>query len=125
MTFVAGQQWTYRAPPEIEASRLIIGALVEFESGRRIACCAITGALGPADDGAVTCVDVPFVPMTLEALAATVIAPDGTAEPPDGFAAELAAWQADPRGASFFTVPFEGSLERLIAQQMAALVEDR
>jgi hypothetical protein len=122
MSFAAGQQWRYRAPAEIAGSRLVIGALVEFESGRCIACCAVTGALGTAQGGASALVTVPFIPMTLEALAHTVTDLDGTAEVPSGFVEALDAWRADPRGASCFTVPFEGSLERMIARQMAAIV---
>ncbi|MDX2158488.1 MAG: hypothetical protein SFW09_18465 [Hyphomicrobiaceae bacterium] len=125
MTFEAGQQWTYRAPPEIADSRIVIGALVDFDGGRRIACCAVTGARQRNDDGTFRRVTVPFLPLTVEALAETVVALDGASEVPDGFAEGLSAWQDDPRGASYFTVPFEGSLERMIGQQMAAIVEDK
>jgi len=123
MSFEAGQQWAYRAAPEISDSRLVIGALVDFAGGRRIACCAVMGALQRGPDGASERVTIPFLPLTIEALAETVTRLEGPGEPPADFATHLAAWNDDPRGASYFTVPFEGSLERMIALQMAALVE--
>lgn len=121
--FEAGQRWAYAAPSEMADSRIVIGAIVEFAGGRRIACCAVTGAVERTADGAVQRVTIPFLPMTLEALSSTVAAPDGTGHLPDEFAQHLAAWSEDPRGASYFTVPFEGSLERMIALQMAAIVD--
>lgn len=123
MTFEAGQRWAYVAPPEIADSRIIIGAIVAFEGGRSVACCAVTGALQRGADGAPERATIPFVPLLVEALAQSVTQPDGTGDLPDDFAAHLAAWQQDPRGATYFTVPFEGSLDRLIALQMAALVD--
>ena len=122
MTYAAGQQWAYAAPPEIADSRLVIGAIVEFEGGRRIACCAVTGALERLPDGSTERVDIAFLPITVEALSQSVTALDGTASPPEAFADQLQAWSDDPRGASYFTVPFEGSLERMIGLQMAAIV---
>lgn len=121
--FEAGQQWAYAAPPEAAGSRILIGAIVEFEGGRRIACCAVTGAIERDAAGIVQRVTVPFLPITLDALSITVTEPDGTAHLPDEFADQFKAWGADPRGASYFTVPFEGSLDRMIALQMAAIVE--
>ncbi len=125
MSFEAGQSWAYAAPPEIEDSRIVIGAIVDFEGGRRVACCAVTGALQRGAHGEPERVTIPFVPILLEALAQSVTHHDGTGQLPDDFAVHLAAWQDDPRGATYFTVPFEGSLERMIALQMAALVEQR
>ncbi|MGE0699368.1 MAG: hypothetical protein AB7O57_09760, partial [Hyphomicrobiaceae bacterium] len=122
MMFEAGQRWAYAAPSEVADSRILIGAVVTFEGGRRIACCAVTASLERADDGSIEVVSVPFLPLTFEALGETVTVQDGVAEPPDDFADHLAAWQSDPRGARYFTVPFEGSLERMIARQMAAIV---
>jgi hypothetical protein len=121
--FEAGQRWAYAAPPEIQDSRIVIGAIVEFEGGRRIACCAVTGALERGEEGKLARVTIPFLPLTLDALSGTVTEPDGTATLPEEFAGHLAAWSADPRGASYFTVPFEGSLERMIGLQMAAIIE--
>jgi len=123
MIFEAGQRWAYATSPDIADSRIIIGAIVEFGGGRRVACCAVTGALQRGADGTPERVTIPFVPMLVEALAQSVTQSDGIGDLPDDFAAHLAAWQDDPRGATYFTVPFEGSLDRLIALQMAALVD--
>jgi hypothetical protein len=123
MTFAAGQQWTYRAPPEVSTSRIVIGAIVEFEGGHTVVCCAVTGAMQRHSDGSLDRVVVPFLPMTLEALEQTVAERDGDGVLPDEFAMHFQAWRDDPRGASYFTVPFEGSVERMIGLQMAAIVE--
>ncbi len=123
LNFEAGQCWSYKAPPEFAQSRIVIGAILEFDGGQRIAGCAVTGALQRRPDGTLEQVTIPFLPMTLEALAATVEQPDGTGPLPDDFAAQLDAWQHDPRGVTYFTVPFEGSLDRMIALQMAAIVD--
>lgn len=122
MNFAAGQRWLYAAPSEIPESRVVIGAILEFPDGRQIACCAVSGAIDRKSDGSFERVDIPFLALTTEALAATVTREDGTAPLPDAFASHLAAWTADPRGASYFTVPFEGSLDRMIGLQMAAIV---
>jgi hypothetical protein len=122
MDFEAGQQWSYAASPDLAASRIIIGAILEFDGGTTIVCCAVRDALQSAADGSAERVVVPFLPMTREALAATVTTPDGMGELPADFADALESWRNDPRGASYFTVPFQGSLERMIALQMAALV---
>ncbi len=121
--FQAGQRWTYAAPLEITDSHILIGAIVEYEGGRRIVCCAVTGALDRAENGTLERITIPFLPMTVDALSQTVIALDGTAPLPDAFATHFTAWTEDARGASYFTVPFEGSLERMIALQMAAIVD--
>lgn len=120
--FTAGQSWTCRAPVDGRRARIIIGAIVDFDGGRRIACCAVTGARQRRPEGAVEDVTVPFLPMTLEAPGATVVDLDGQATPPDEFVAGFEAWSRDSRGATYFTVSFEGSLERMIARQMAAIV---
>lgn len=121
--FEAGQRWSYRGPADVTHSRILIGAILEFAGGRRIAGCAVTGALQRRSDGTIDHVTIAFLPLTLEALAQTVLHPDGIADLPDDFTVELANWQHDPRGLTYFTVPFEGSLERLIARQMAAIVK--
>jgi hypothetical protein len=123
MDFEPGQQWAYAAPPEIADSRIVIGAILEFESGAVITCCAVTNALQGGAERTSERTTIPFLPMSREALAQTVTVLDGIGTLPDGFAAELESWRNDARGASYFTVPFEGSLERMIALQMAALVE--
>jgi len=124
MNFEPGQQWAYAAPAEIADSRIVIGAIVEFEGGAVIMCCAVTSALESGTGGVSERVAIPFLPMSREALEQTVTTLDGVGTLPDGFAAELESWRNDARGASYFTVPFEGSLERMIALQMAALLEN-
>ena len=53
---------------------------------------------------------------------ATVVALEGSEAPAEHFRAALDAWQADERGLTSFTVPFEGFLDRMIATQMEAIV---
>jgi hypothetical protein len=118
---VAGSTWTYRHVPGFEDSRLVIGALVRFEAGRDIACVSITGAPQRDHDGALVARDIPLLPMTVEALRATVVAQASPVAVPAGFADAFEAWQDDARGSTFFTVPFEGHLDRMIARQMADL----
>lgn len=122
MSFAAGQRWTYRAPQGFEASRLVIGAILKFEDSGSIVCCSVTGAPRRHADGTMDVVTIPFLPMTAEALSATVLAPDGMEEPPASFAEKLQEWVNDPRGLSTFTVPFDGYLDHLIAHQMAKIV---
>lgn len=122
MTIAAGQVWTYRAPPEIVNSRIIIGALLEFEAGRMLACCTVTGALQQRPDGSLEQVTIPFLPMTVEALGRTVVAHEGEGAVAEDFARHFADWHSDHRGLSYFTVPFEGTLDRMIARQMAEIV---
>lgn len=122
MAFAAGQQWTYRAPPELQQSRLIIGAILTFEGRDSIICCSATCSLRQHPDGSLEAVSIPFIPMTETAFRASVLEQDGTAEPPAAFADELHIWSNDPRGLTIFTVPFEGQLDRMIAMQMAEIV---
>jgi hypothetical protein len=122
MTLAVGQQWTYRAPVEVAHSRLVVGAILAFEGPGRIVCLSVTGALQTNPDGSVVEVTIPFLPMTESAVIATIVAPDGTAPVADGFAEQFEAWHGDTRGHSYFTVPFEGSLDRMIALQMAEIV---
>lgn len=123
MTFKAGQQWAYAAPAEIAHSRIVIGGIVTFAAGQQIACCAVTHALQRQPDGRLDEVTIPFLPLTVDALGQTVTDADGIADVPEAFAAHFAEWTDDPRGFTYFTVPFQGSLDGLIAAQMAALVE--
>lgn len=118
----AGQQWTYRTPAGFETSRLVIGAIVSFQDHEPVVCCAVTDAPRRHADGHYEPVTIPFLPLTKAAFRATVGAPDAVAEPPPGFAEALSTWRDDPRGLSIFTVPFEGSLDRMIALQMAAII---
>ena len=122
MSFAAGQMWSYRAPPEIADSRLVIGALLEFEAGTMLACCTVIGALQQRPDGVLERVTIPFLPMTVEALGRTVVAHEGEGPVADAFARHFEVWHEDARGLSYFTVPFEGTLERMIALQMAEIV---
>lgn len=124
MTFLVGQRWSYAAPDEIADSRIVIGALLEFEGSAPVACCTVTGALQQQPDGTRVRVTVPFLPMTVAALERTVTAPDGAGEVAPEFSRHFEAWHGDPRGLSFFTVPFEGSLDRMIALQMREIVGD-
>lgn len=121
MQFSVGQTWTYAAAEPMVDSRITIGALVEFESGQMLACCSVTGALQKRPDGTIERVTIPFLPMTLDALRRTVVALDGDGTVADAFTAHFEVWSEDPRGVSYFTVPFEGTLERMIALQMAEI----
>lgn len=122
MSFSAGQRWAYRAPQGFESSRLVIGAIVAFEGAGRVICCSVTGAPARHSDGHTEAVTIPFLPLSEEAFAATVAAQDGLEEPPAVFAEKLNDWINDPRGLSTFTVPFDGHLDHLIANQMAKIV---
>jgi hypothetical protein len=120
--FKAGQRWTYRAPEGYAGSRIVIGAILAFDERERVICCSVEGAPQREPDGSVTRITIPFLPMTEGAFARTVMAADGEGEVAERFAAHYQGWKGDPRGLSFFTVPFEGFLDRLIALQMAEIV---
>jgi hypothetical protein len=122
MTLAAGQRWTYRAPEGSEGSRLVIGAIVKFDSGQSIVCCSVMGAPRRQPDGTVSHVTIPFLPMTEAAFRGSAVNLDGADEPPASFAEKLQEWSDDPRGLTTFTVPFEGHLDRMIAMQMAEIV---
>ena len=85
------------------------------------ACCSVVGALQQRPDGSLERVTIPFLPMTVDALERTVLALQGEAPVAPAFAAHFTNWHDDERGLSFFTVPFEGSLDRMIALQMAEI----
>lgn len=116
----AGQSWRYRSQASIAPSRLVIGAILTFENRERIICVSVR-APDQSDDGP----DIPFLPLSEPAFMASVTEVDGTGEVTASFADELAAWHADPRGLSVFTVPFDGSLDRTIARQMQAILAER
>lgn len=124
MEFAAGQQWTYRAPEGFESSRIIIGAVATCADNRHIICFSVLNAPRFDEDGNIERVTIPFVPMSEEAFAKTVVDPLGPADPPEAFSDALENWSNDPRGLTVFTVPFEGALDRMIALQMAAIVGD-
>lgn len=121
MKFAAGQSWTYRAPRGFEASRLLIGAIATFDRDRNIICCCAIHAPKRLADGRLEMITVPFIPMTDAAFNASVVALDGEAELPASFVEKLTEWSNDPKGLTAFTVPFEGFLDQMIANQMAAL----
>lgn len=121
MEFHAGQCWTYRTPNGLEASRIVIGAVVTFSGDRSIVCCTITSLRRKDANGHWETFDVPFVPMAPSALRASVCELVGEASVPKGFAEHLRQWDEDPNGHTAFTVPFEGSLERMIGLQMAQI----
>lgn len=117
VTVKAGQVWRASGG----AHRIIVGAVIGIEGRPAVACCSVIA--GPAADGSPG-ETVPFLPLTIEALADSVdglvAAADG--EVAEGFLGALGAWQSDPRGLTVFNVPYEGSLDRLIARQMASIV---
>lgn len=123
MAFASGQCWTYRAPEGFDHSRLVIGAIVTFDGGRAVICASVFGAPRQLSDGTLATVDIPFLPLTREAFAQTVLTQDGEAEPAAHFMEKLEGWSKDPRGLSVFTVPFEGFLDQLIARQMAEIMQ--
>jgi hypothetical protein len=120
--FRAGEQWTYRVVAGYAASRLMIGAVVTFNTGEPIVCCAVTGAPRQLPDGTIDTVVIPFLPMRASALLQTVIARDGAADLPSAFGEAFASWHDDPRGLSAFTVPFDGRLDLMIARQMKEII---
>ncbi|MFM9940844.1 MAG: hypothetical protein ACKVP7_15275 [Hyphomicrobiaceae bacterium] len=121
--FTVGQRWRYPVPEDLAQSRLIIGAILVFEGATRLICTCVTHALQTGPTGDITIVTIPFLPMTEAALAATVTDLDGDGEVAPEFAAQFQAWHEDGRGLSYFTVPFEGSLDRMIARQMADIAD--
>lgn len=121
--FAVGQKWRYAAPDAVAGSRFVIGAILAFGGDTRIICSTVTNVLQKQPDGSLGIVTIAFLPMTEAALAATVTEPDGDGEVSPNFASQFAAWHEDGRGLSYFTVPFDGSLDRMIARQMAELVQ--
>lgn len=118
----AGECWTYRTPEGYAQSRLIIGGVVSFEGHEPVICCSIIAAPTRQADGSHAASTIPFLPLTLTAFEQTVVSLEGQSRVPAEFPAALEAWRKDPKGLTFFTVPFEGSMERLIANQMAQIV---
>jgi hypothetical protein len=122
MNVAAGQCWTYRAPKGFEASRLLIGAVATFGGDRTIVCCAAIHAPRRHADGRLDTITIPFLPMTDAAFSASVVALcDDAAELPQSFVEKLSEWSNDPKGQIAFTVPFEGFLDQMIANQMAEI----
>lgn len=120
----AGQVWSYRTQEGFERSRLVVGAIATFSDDSRIVCLSVTDAPQRQPDGTLVTVTIPFLPLSEAAFAATVFGLDAEADAvlDPGFADALANWSDDERGATCFTVAFDGFLDRLIARQMAAIV---
>jgi hypothetical protein len=125
MAFRAGQVWKYAAPHGFETSRMLIGAILSFEDGERVVCCSVEGAPQRTPDGALARITIPFLPMAEDAFARSVVDLEGEAPAPSAFVEAYAEWKTDPKGFSCFSVPFEGFLDRMIAQQMAQIVGAR
>jgi hypothetical protein len=121
--FVAGQRWTYRPPDGFQASRMVIGAIITFEGHERIICAMVTGAPQLAPDRTIRTVTIPFLPLSETAFAASVVERDGTAPVSEHFRKGYADWKVDQRGLSYFKVPFEGYLDRLIRRQLAEIID--
>ncbi len=121
--FHPGQNWCYQAPPGLEHSRILIGAVVSFEGREPIVCCAVLNAQRMLPSGQLDAVTIPFLPMASSALRQTVTELDGEAGLPDEFGAAFSAWQSDERGLAAFTVPFEGRLDLLVARQMLEIAD--
>ncbi|MGH1418452.1 MAG: hypothetical protein ACRBCJ_06310 [Hyphomicrobiaceae bacterium] len=125
LPLAAGQCWTYRTPNGFEASRLIIGAIVRFQDGQNIVCASATHTPARHNEVDQNAKSIAFIPMSEAAFRASVISCESThIEPinPQTFQNELNSWHNDPKGMTVFTVPFEGSLDRMIASQMAQIV---
>lgn len=120
IAFAAGQSFRTRARSGVEPI-VTVGAVLRFAEGRTIVACAVSDAEAGRGDGAGAPVVIPFLAFTAEALAASIEGPAPVSPLPDAFGAAFEAWQSDPRGFSYFTVPFDGSLDRLIAAQMAVI----
>ncbi|MEZ5774271.1 MAG: hypothetical protein R3D33_06100 [Hyphomicrobiaceae bacterium] len=118
----AGQRWSYRPPAGFGQSRLVIGAIVRFEGHEPVVCFMATAAPQKGTDGLYRPVTIPFIPMGEAAFRQTIVAADGAAAVDEAFLASYRHWKEDARGLSYFTVPFDGSLPRLIAHQMASLI---
>jgi hypothetical protein len=73
-------------------------------------------------DGTFGKATIPFLPLTTAALEQTVLELDGEGEVDGAFIDAYAAWRADERGLSAFSIPFEGFLDQLIARQMASII---
>ena len=123
--YQTGTAWRYRTIRDYDSSRLVIGAYLEFEGSEPVICCAALQAPVRQPDGSYCTGTIPFVPLTMTAFRQSALTPDGHGALPAEFQSSLQNWQNDPRGLTVFTVPFDGSLERLIARQMAQIVETK
>ncbi|MEL6372522.1 MAG: hypothetical protein AAFR04_00970 [Pseudomonadota bacterium] len=120
----AGQTWHYRAHDHNARSVIVIGAIVRFEERAPIVCCAVLNAPDRGQDGKAQATTIPFLPLAYDAAAQTLTEPSAQEfDLPEGFVPALQAWQEDARGLTCYTVPFDGRLDRMIALQMASIVE--
>lgn len=125
MQLSPGQRWMQRTDNGESPSRLVIGAILAFPGHEDVVCCTVTNATHRRADGVREEIDVPFLPVSRGAFLQSVASLDGMTEPAPAFRVELEAWRSDPRGLRVFTVPFEGSFDRMIAMQMAAALANR
>ncbi len=116
MTLTPGQQWISHNQSGQAQSKMVIGAIANCGQHGRIICCTIV-----SDDPTNKDTSISFLPMTENAFLESITSQDGTGDLAEGFAGALETWKSDPRGLSVFTVPFKGSLNRLIADQMTAV----
>ena len=119
----AGQRWLYATPAGFETSRIVIGAVVTFAEHEPVVCCIVEQAAQRTPTGGIERVTIPFLPMTQSAFQQTVSGADGTAEVPEVFTRHYASWREDARGLSYFTVPFFGFLDKMIAHQMQEMIK--
>lgn len=119
--FAAGQCWTYRTPAGFAPSRIHIGAILEFANGDRVIAACVTDAPQRLADGRIVCGTIPLLPLSESALGQTVVSFAGEADLPESFFNAFENWNEDDRGSTFFTVPFEGHLDRMIARQMTEI----
>jgi len=118
----AGQRWRYNTPPGFESSRIVVGALITFSEHEPVVCCAVEHAAQRMPTGTLDRVTIPFLPMTQSAFLDTVTSQDGVGAVPEAFARHYASWREDLRGLSYFTVPFPGFMDKMIALQMQQLI---
>ncbi len=121
----AGQRWRFQSLDSDVTLRLVIGAILGFEAAERVICVSMVAGDGTAPIPYARTRTIAFLPLCETAFRATVTEIDGMGEPAEGFAAEFEIWRSDPRGLTVFTVPFDGSVDRLIARQMEAIVRER
>lgn len=109
----------------------MIGAIVRFDAQDDIICAA---ALQNTPNAATQTTQatperctktIPFIPISETAFQQSVTAYTGDSAVPQEFQQPFEEWQRDPKGLSVFTVRFEGKLDRMIAMQMAAIVDTK
>ena len=119
----AGQRWRYATPEGFESSRIVVGAVVSFAEHEPVVCCIVEHAAQRTPAGGIERVTIPFLPMTHAAFQRTVSGEDGSGDVPEAFGRHYANWREDARGLSYFTVPFPGFLDQMIAHQMQEMIK--